>query len=253
MILFDLKSVFEILTLWFVIYHILLFFEGTRAILVLRGIIMLIMTFFLASYFRFQVLEWLLTKLFAISVIAILIIFHPEIRHGLARLGQQKLFATPLREEELDHLLEQIGEATESLCKAKVGGLIVLENNDPLNEYVESGVALDARVSADLITTVFTPPSMLHDGGLVIQNGRIAAAGCLFPLTQNYEISRMFGTRHRAAIGLSEETDAIIIVVSEERRDVSVVFQSRLYRDLGKDELSAKVKDFMQPKKKGKS
>lgn len=236
--------------LWFVIYHILLFFEGTRAIQVLRGIIILLFAFFLSQKLGLDVLDWLLTKLFAISIIAILIIFHPEIRQGLARLGQHHLFTTTLKEEELDNILQQIGKATENLCKGKIGALIVIENNDPLATYIENGVLIDSRVSSELIETIFTPNSLLHDGGIIIQNGKIIAAGCIFPLTQNQELSRVFGTRHRAALGLSEETDAIIIVVSEERRDMSLVYRSRLYRDLSTEEMFLKIKEFIWQKKK---
>ncbi len=246
LLFFGWKSFFEISMLWFVIYHILLFFEGTRAIQVLRGIIILLFVFFLSQKLGLEVLDWLLTKLFAISVIAILIIFHPEIRQCLARLGQHQLFTTTLKEEELDNILKQIGKAAENLCKSKIGALIVIENNDPLTTYIENGVLLDSRVSSEVIETIFTPNSLLHDGGIIIQNGRIIAAGCILPLTQNQELSRVFGTRHRAALGLSEEADAIIIVVSEERHDMSVVYRSKLYKDLSKEEMSLKIKEFIR-------
>jgi diadenylate cyclase len=227
----------------------MLFFEGTRAIQVLRGIIILLVAFFLFEKLNFAILDWLLTKLFAISVIAILIIFHPEIRQGLARLGQRHLFGTSLREEEWDYILKEICKAVENLSKAKVGALIAIEKNDPLSAYIESGAPIDARVTSDLIETIFTPNSLLHDGGLVIHQGRIAAAGCLFPLNQNQELSRMFGTRHRAALGLSEESDALIIIVSEERQDISLVYRGKLYKDLSCEELFSKVKEIIQLKK----
>ena len=240
------KPIIEIAILWFVIYHIMLFFEGTRAIQVLRGIIILLVAFFLFQQLGLKMLSWLLTKLFAISVIAILIIFHPEIREGLARLGQRNLFGTNLREEELDYILKQIGRAAENLCRDKIGALIAIENNDHLTGYIESGVPIDAKVSSDLIQTIFTPNSLLHDGGLIIQNGRITAAGCLFPLTQNQELSRIYGTRHRAALGLSEGTDALIIIVSEERQDMSLVYRGKLYKDLSREEMFSKIKETIK-------
>lgn len=243
------KPIVEILILWFVIYHIVLFFEGTRAIQVLRGIIILLVVFFLIQIFRLDILDWLMTKLFAISVIAILIIFHPEIRQGLARLGQRNLFGATLREEELDYMLKEITKATDNLSKDKIGALIVIEKNDSLAGYIESGVLVDARVSADLIQTIFTPNNPLHDGGIIIQHGRIIAAGCLFPLTLDQDLSRIFGTRHRAALGLSEEVDALIIIVSEERQDISLVYRSKLYKDLGKEELLLKIKEFIKSKR----
>jgi len=232
-----------------VIYHVLLFFEGTRAIQVLRGIIILLVAFFLFQKLNLEILNWLLTKLFAISVIAILVIFHPEIRRGLAQLGQRHLFGTALREEELDYILKEIGRAVENLSKDKIGALIAIEKNEPLTAYIESGVSIDARVSADLIQAIFTPNNPLHDGGLVIQQGRVIAAGCLFPLTQSQELSRIFGTRHRAALGLSDETDAVIIIVSEERQDVSLVHKGKLYKDLGREELLSEIKGILARKK----
>lgn len=243
------KSMVEIIILWFVIYHIMLFFEGTHAVQVMRGIVILLVCFLVFEKLDLRVLNWLLTKLFGISVIAILIIFHQEIRQGLARLGQRNLFATTLREEELDRALREIGKAIEALSKDKIGALIAIEKDVPLAAYIESGVLIDARLSSDLIQNIFTPNSLLHDGGLIIQNDRIIAAGCLFPLTQKQDLSRVFGTRHRAALGISEETDAIIIIVSEERQDVSLVYRGKLYKDLGPEELFFEIKKIVTRKK----
>jgi diadenylate cyclase len=240
------RPVLEIIILWFLVYHILRFFEGTRAIQVLRGIFILIFFFLLGQVFNLGVINRLLSSLFTISVIAGLIIFHPEIRQGLARLGQHNLFVNVLKEEEWEYIVRQVGKATDNLCKSKVGALIALENKDLLNNFIENGVLIDAKVSSELIETIFTPNSLLHDGGLIIQNGKIAAAGCIFPLTNNQDLSRIYGTRHRAALGLSEETDAIIIVVSEERSDVCLVYQSKLYKDLSKEELFSKIKEFVK-------
>jgi len=243
------KPIVEILILWFVTYYIMLFYEGTRTVYVLRGIVVLLAAFFLFQKFNLEVLNWLLTKLFAISIIAVLVIFHPEIRQGLARLGQRHFFAAPLREEELEYMLSQISRAAEHLSKEKIGALIAIEKNDPLTAYIESGVPIDARVNSDLIQAIFTPNNPLHDGGLIIQRGRIIAAGCLFPLTQNQDLSRIFGTRHRAALGLCEETDAIAIIVSEERQDMSLVYRRKLYKDLSKEEIISQIKDIIKTKK----
>jgi len=240
------KPVLEILILWFIIYRAMLFFEGTRAVHVLRGIIIILIAFFLFQKLGLSVLDWLFNKLFGISVIAVLIIFHPEIRRGLARLGRRNLFNAGLREEKLDQMLSEIAKVADSLSKDKFGALIAIENNDPLASYAESGVPVDARVSAELIEAIFTPNNPLHDGGLVIRNGRIVAAGCLFPLTQNQDLSRIFGTRHRAALGLSEESDAIIIIISEERRDLSLVYREKLYKDLSQEELLSKIREIIK-------
>jgi diadenylate cyclase len=243
------KPIIEILILWLAIYRALLFFEGTRAVHVLRGILILLVLFFLFRELRLDVLDWLLAKIFGLSVIAILIIFHPEIRQGLARLGQRHLFSVTLGDEELDRMLNNIIDAVDALGRNKIGALIAIEKNDSLNVYIESGVIVDARVSDDLIETIFTPNSLLHDGGLIIQRGRIMAAGCLFPLNQKHDLSRLFGTRHRAALGLSEETDALVIIISEERQDVSLVYRGRFYKDLSRQDLLTKIKDTLKLKK----
>ncbi|MCU0651725.1 MAG: diadenylate cyclase CdaA [Candidatus Omnitrophica bacterium] len=244
----DWKTIIEIAILWFLIYHIMLFFEGTRAIQVLRGIIIILVAFFVIQRMNLEVVDWIFTKLFAISVIAILVIFHPEIRQGLARLGQRHLFGTALREEEINLILSEIINATELLSREKIGALIAIEKNDSLNPYIESGVAIDAKVSSDLIQTIFTPKSLLHDGALIIQHGRAIAAGCLFPLSESQDINRMFGTRHRAALGLSEETDAVIIIVSEERQDMSLVYQGKLHKDLSRETILSKIKELLKYK-----
>jgi diadenylate cyclase len=227
----------------------MLFFEGTRAIQVLRGITILLLAFLMFQGLNLNVLDWLLTKLFGISVIAILIIFHPEIRQGLARLGQRHIFTTVLREEELDHIIREISKAAEVLSQDKIGALIAIEKNDSLAKYIENGVLVDARVSADLIEAIFTPNNPLHDGGLIVQQGRVMAAGCLFPINQSQDLSRIFGTRHRAALGLSEETDALVIIVSEERQDMSLVYRGRLYKDLSSEEMFSKIKEIIKIKK----
>lgn len=245
----SLKSAFEIIILWLMIYELLLFFAGTKAMQALRGIIMLCVAFFLAQRLNLEVLSWLMTKLFAISVIAVLIIFHPEIRQALARLGQGYLFSSALKEEERENVLKEIIKAAENLVQGKCGALMAIEKNDSLKAYTESGEVVDARVLADLIQAIFTPVNPLHDGGLIIQNARILAAGCIFPLSANQDLSRVFGMRHRAALGLSEETDAIIVVVSEERGDISLVYRGRLYRDLGRQDLLLKIKEFLKVKK----
>lgn len=236
------RPIVEVLILWFVIYHIVIFFEGTRAVQVVRGIAMLLFAFFLFQKLNFIVLDWLLTKLFGISVIAILVIFHPEIRQGLARLGRRH-FGANLREEELDYMLSQIGKAAENLCKNKLGGLIAIEKSDSLSTFIETGVIVEGRVSSELIEAIFTPNNPLHDGSIIIQHGRITAAGCLLPLTQNQDLSRVYGTRHRAALGLSEEADAIIIIISQERQDISLVYRGRLYKDLEQKILFSEVKE----------
>ncbi len=241
------KPAVEILILWLVIYYALRFFEGTRASQVVRGIIVLAIAFLVFQRLNFVVIDWLFTKLFGFSVLALLVVFQPEIRQGLARLGQRHLFDNADREaQEPDTVLREILTATETFCKNKVGGLIVIAQHDPLSEYVKSGVPIDGRVTSELLETIFTPNSLLHDGGVIVQNGRIVAAGCLFPLSQKPDLSRVFGTRHRAGLGLSEETDAVVVVVSEERQDMALIHRGRMFKELSKEDMFSKIKEIMK-------
>lgn len=215
---------------------------------VLRGIIVLVFSFFIFQLLRLETLDWLLTHLFGISVIAILIIFQTEIRAGLARLGRQNIFKTALYEEEINEMLEKVVKATDELSKKRMGALIALEKEDSLKAYVESGIKIDSIVTPELIQTIFTHNSLLHDGGIIIRHGRIVAAGCLFPLTEKGDLDRVLGMRHRAAIGLVEQTDSIVVVVSEESGDVSLCYDGRLRRDLDSKTLLDELKTRFQNK-----
>lgn len=242
------KPVVEICILWFVFYRVILFFEGTRAFQLLKGIVILVLAFYVFQKFQLHTLNWLLTKLFAIWVIGILIIFQPELRYGLARLGQQHLFYVP-PEEELFAIFRNIGSAIVTLSSKKIGALIAFERESGLKTYVESGVYLDTAVSAEIIETVFIPTSPLHDGGLIIQAGRIIAASCLFPLSHRSDLPIKFGMRHRAAIGLTEETDAVVVVVSEETGRISLVVEGEVKAVTDKEELIKDLKRLFKKKK----
>jgi diadenylate cyclase len=244
-----LKPVIEITILWFVFFRMMIFFEGTRAGQVWKGIFILAIAFFLAQKLGLNTLDWLLTKLFAIFVIAIIVIFQPELRFGLARLGQPRLFGGVLKEEELDELIRQLTLALLYCAQKKIGVLIAIEREDKLKTYINSGVEMQAKVSPELLETIFTPLSPLHDGGVIIQGNTIAAAACLFPLAQNPYLSRTLGTRHRAALGLSEETDALLLVVSEETGLVSLAVEGRLTQGLTRDELTSGLKELLVVKK----
>jgi len=235
----------EITILWFVFFRIMIFFEGTRAGQVWKGIFILVIAFFLAQKLGLNTLDWILTKLFAISVIAIIVIFQPELRFGLARLGQPHLFITGLKEEELDELIRQIAATFSYLSQRKIGAIIAIEREDKLKSYINSGVPLGAKISPEFLETIFTPLSPLHDGGVVIQGNEVAAAACLFPLAQNPYLSPSLGTRHRAALGLSEETDAVVLIVSEETGLISLAVGGRLTQGLTKEELAQNLKEIL--------
>lgn len=222
-----LKPIFEILILWIVYYRILVFFEGTRSFQVLMGIIYIIGAFLFSQLLGFDTLNWLLTKLFGISIIAFLIIFQQELRQGLARLGQQHLFSIALEESEIIALIEEISAGSFKLAKSGVGGLMAIERETKLKTSIESGIELDAKVSSETLMTIFAPQSPMHDGGVVIRADRIVASACLFPLSDNPNFNKVLGTRHRAALGLSEQTDSIIILISEETGRVCVAVDGR--------------------------
>lgn len=237
----------EILILWAVYYFAYLLFKGTVAEQVLKGIIVLSLVVLLSRGFNLVVINWMLTRLLAISVLAFLIIFQPEIRRGLAKIGRFGVF---MEERET---LEEIAKACAVLSKKKVGGLMAIEAETGLRRYVESGVSIDARVTSELINTIFSNTTPLHDGGIIISQQRIEAAACLFPLSQNPNIPKTMGTRHRAALGLSEETDAVVVVVSEETGAISVAYGGRINADIDPRDVAAILERAYMPKKRKKS
>jgi len=239
------KPLLEILILWIVFYQILVFFEGTRAFQVFKGIIYLIVAFLLFQILGLDTLNWLLTKFFAISIIALIIIFQQELRHGLARLGQQHLFNFGLEESEIVALIEEITSAAYKLARQKIGCLIAIERDTKLKTYIESGIAIDAQISSELIQSIFTPQSPIHDGGIITRGNRIAAVSCLFPLSDNPNFSKIIGTRHRAALGITEQTDTIVIMVSEETGEISVACDGRFIPIVNRERLVNILKDLL--------
>ena len=183
-------------------------------------------------------------------IIAFLIIFQPELRRGLASLGQKPVFAVFQREH---FLIDELVKATSALSRKKIGGLIAIEREAALAPYLESGVQLDSKVNSELINTIFMPNTPLHDGGIVVQGNKIIAAGCLFPLTQNPTVSKTVGTRHRAAMGLTEESDSIVIVISEETGAISIAIGGRLTRELDAEGLTKILRNVYRPRMKKQS
>ena len=250
----NIKPILEISILWLVFYRILVFFEGTRAFHVLKGIVYLLIAFLLSQIFGLETLNWLLTKLFAISIIALLIIFQNELRYGLARLGQQHLFYAGLEESEIFAIIDEIAAAVYRLSQRKTGCLIAIERETKLKAYIESGLNIDAKVSSEMILSIFHPQSPIHDGGMIIRGERIIAASCLFPLSENPNFSKIIGTRHRAALGITEQTDAIVVMVSEETSDVTVAADGRFIPVSSKEQCATTLRNLSvhQTKKKSK-
>ena len=242
----------EITILWIVFYRVLVFFEGTRAFQVFKGLSYLLAAFLLSQLLGLGILNWLLTKFFGLSVIALLIIFQPELRQGLARLGQQHLFNVTLAESEQIAVIEDVSSAVCKLSLQKVGCLLAIERGAKLTPYIESGVTLNAKVSAEIIQSIFMPQSPLHDGGVIARGDMIVAASCLFPLSDNPNFSKILGTRHRAALGLTEQTDAVVVMVSEETSDISVAVDGRFIPIVNRERLVNILKDLLVPPQKKK-
>jgi diadenylate cyclase len=229
-------DLFEILLVSFVIYRFLLFLVGTRALQIVVGLVILSLTYFVAVFAKFTMISSLLEVLFTYGAFAAVVVFQPELRNALARLGQSR-FMRGFSRGDRQSVAEEIAEAMARLSRAGTGAIIAVEGDIGLEEFISSGVPMEAKVSADLLTTIFTPYSPLHDGAVLVRGDRIIGAGCVLPLTQFKVTDKSLGTRHRAALGLSEETDATILVVSEETATISIASHGRLYRPLSPEQV----------------
>ena len=229
------NGIFEILVLAVIFYYILLFISGTRGAQVLSGLVVVFVSLIGLTYiFQLDTLGWILQRLSALLAIALLVIFQPEIRRVLAELGTRQFFSGTHVERPIAEVLVR---AAVELSGQKIGAIIAVERAVGLRHIQESGTQLDAIATPELIGSIFFPHTPLHDGGVIIKGGRIVAAGCLFPLTLRGELSSQLGTRHRAAIGLTEETDSIVLVVSEETGTISVAYKGKLRRGFDEDRL----------------
>ena len=246
--LIDWKAILEILILWFVIYKIFLFLKGTKAVYLLRGIVILVIAFFVFQKTDLYVLSWLLTKFFAFFLILVVIIFQPELREGLIRLGKRHIFYIEPKQEEIDRLIRAIVSAVSIMSKRNIGALMAIKREIGLKNYIESGVILNADITSEILQNIFFPGTPLHDGGVIIDGTKIIAAGCLFPLTDNPDLERAMGMRHRAAVGLSESSDAIVIVVSEERGSISLAINGQLTKNLSPSDLQTILKGQLEKK-----
>jgi len=221
----------EIVLVAFVIYRFLLFLVGTRAIQILVGVIILALGYFVALFARFTMISTLLGIVFTYGAFVAVVVFQPELRNALARLGQSRLMRAFARGDR-QSVAEEIAEALDRLSRAGTGAIIAVEGDIGLEEFITTGVPMEAKVSADLVTTIFTPYSPLHDGAVLIRGDQIIGAGAVLPLTQFKVADKSLGTRHRAALGLSEETDATVLVVSEETSTISIASHGVLHRPL---------------------
>lgn len=237
----DWQDLVEVVVVAYLFYRILLLWTGTRALQILLGLVLLVAVYGLANFLDLGLIEYILSQAFTYGAFALIVVFQPELRNALAQLGQSRVwrFFPKLGETEV---AEEVVRAADRLARAKIGGIIAVEQEVGLGEYAENnGTPIQAEVSAELLTTIFTPYSPLHDGAVIIRGDQIVAAGCILPLTQYPVEDRSLGTRHRAALGLAEETDAYVVVISEETAQISLAHRGRLERDLTPDELMERL------------
>src|SRR5918996_3137414 len=209
------------------IYEFLKLIRGTRAVQMAAGSLLIVGLFYVSTLAPLQTVNWLIRNMLVYLAFAAIVIFQSDVRRALAHFGQAPFFRYFNRQEAADETIEEVVVAATMLSQQRIGAIIVVEREIGLRNYIESGIPLDATLTYDLLVTIFQPGSPLHDGAVIVQEDRIAAAACFLPLTVNPRVSRELGTRHRAAIGLTEENDAIAVVVSEETGIISLVLEGR--------------------------
>lgn len=250
----SIKDIIDILIVSYVIYKLILLVRGTRAIQLLKGILVVVVTWAVSSWFKLGTLQWMMNQVFTFGVVGVIIIFQPELRRALEQLGRGKIFSRTTTEEDQDvnRRINEMLKAVNYMSRRKIGALLVFERETGLNDYIESGIRMEAHISSELVINVFIPNTPLHDGAMIIRGNLLMAAGCYLPLSENPFISKELGTRHRAAIGMSEVSDAVCVIVSEETGQVSLAMNGHVLRDIKEDALLAKLFEELKPKVKAK-
>lgn len=230
----NLVSLLDVLVVWYVIYMLMMLLRGTKAVQLFRGIVVIILIKLVSWYIGLETVSWIMDQVINWGIIAIIVIFQPEIRRGLEHLGRGSLFANYNKKENEAEikLVDALDQAIQYMSKRRIGALITVQMNTGLDDYIETGIPLDADVSGALLINIFIPNTPLHDGAIIIKDNRIAVAAAYLPLSESNLIPKELGTRHRAAVGISEVTDALTIVVSEETGGVTITKNNELIRDL---------------------
>lgn len=226
---FTIWSALDVLLLAIIFYQILLLIRGTRAAQILIGMLLVVGLFVMSNVFPLTTVNWMMNKFYSSFIIILIIIFQDDIRHVLSSMGRRNIFVGQDRSTSL-HIIDEISRAASALAAKRIGALIVIERGIILTRYVDIGIPLDAKISKEIIMSIFHPSSPIHDGAIILQQGRIAAAGCFLPLTRDEHVDPNLGTRHRAALGISEETDAMVVLVSEEGASVAIVENGKILR-----------------------
>lgn len=248
-------NVLDILIVWFILYRLIMLVRGTKAVQLVNGIAIIIIIRLVSSFLQLHTLAYLVDQVLAWSVIGVIVIFQPEIRRGLEQLGRTSFFGgSKFTEKELsEQFIEQLDMAISYMSKRKIGALISIQQKTGMEEYIETGIALDADTTGELLINIFIPNTPLHDGAVIIKDGRIAVAAAYLPLSDSNLIPKELGTRHRAAVGISEVTDAITIVVSEETGGVTITRNSQFMLDLSREEYLKYLTAQLVPKEEKQS
>lgn len=252
---FNILNVIDILIVAFVLYRLLLLIRGTRAVPLLKGVIVILSATALSSVLHLVALNWLLNKIITIGLIAIPIVFQPELRRALEQLGRGGFFSFSFHSTgapELQEMIAAVVKASQVLSKTKIGALMIIERDTGLSEYIETGTMIEGIVSSELLINTFVPNTPLHDGAVIMRGNRLISAGCFLPLSENRDLDKTLGTRHRAAIGLTEQSDALAVVVSEESGKVSLAVDGVITRDLNESALYELLQTLLIPKRSGR-
>ena len=233
----NLANIIDILVVWYVIYKLMMLLRGTKAVQLFKGVIIMVLIKLISWFFDLQMVSWVTDQIINWGFIAIIIIFQPEIRRGLEHLGRGSVFFHNRKQNENErNMIKALDSAIQYMSKRRIGALITIQKNTGLEDYVETGIRLDADITGALLINIFIPNTPLHDGAVIIKENKIAVAAAYLPLSESNLIPKALGTRHRAAVGISEVTDALTIVVSEETGGVTITKNNELLRDLTRDD-----------------
>ena len=246
----NLINLIDILVIWFLIYELIMLIRGTRAIQLFKGILVILLIKLVSWYIGLSTVSWLMDQVINWGVIAIVVIFQPEIRRGLEHLGRGTLFArNRTANEQEEEIIKQLDQAIQYMSKRRIGALISIQMDTGLEEYIETGIPMDADITGALLINTFIPNTPLHDGAVIIKNNRIAVAAAYLPLSDSKLIPKELGTRHRAAVGISEVTDALTIVISEETGEVSITKDNELLRNMSQKDYLKFMRAHLYKKK----
>ncbi|HIZ95998.1 MAG TPA: diadenylate cyclase CdaA [Candidatus Ligilactobacillus excrementavium] len=245
----NLTDLLDILVVWYVFYKLMMLVRGTKAVQLFKGVVIIILIKVLSAWLGLHTVSWIMDQIINWGVIGIIVVFQPEIRRGLEHLGRGSIFGSNRSQNEDEKkLVAALDKAIQYMSKRRIGALISIQMNTGLEDYIETGIDLDAEVTGELLINIFIPNTPLHDGAVIIRNNKVAVAAAYLPLSESNLIPKELGTRHRAAVGISEVTDALTIVVSEETGGVTITKNSELIRDLSREDYLKFLKNELIPK-----